>query len=576
MMGNNTRMRLSISIPLITASALAGCAEQSQTDIADLALLNGGIYTVDAARSWAEAAAIDDGAIIAVGSNEHIKRFIGDETEIVDLDGRMAMPGIHDSHIHPLEGGYEQVYCDITDADSVDVIVGRLTACARDLDGEWLNALGLNWSLFDIDGPDNSILRGIADDHFIFVDGVDGHSALVNDKALRLAGINADSENPPHGVIERRAGSREPNGTLREGARDLVDRLRPPRDLATSTAATRAAIERLNAHGITSVYDVWIGEHEMQVYRALEQAGDLTVRVFGAVIDEGVFEKHSGEDFERVLRDRNSYASDLVSYDSVKIMVDGVVEGETAALLDPYINANHRGTLNHSTADLKARVQRFYNEGMQLHFHTMGDGGTRAALDALEFARDNGSPEHLELRHTLSHLALIDPADLPRFAELNAGASFTLAWAYTDDWTYQLEMPVLGKERVKRLYPIRSVAEAGGVVLGGSDWNYGELDPLVSIEAGITRDDPYGPASSGEFKVFASETVDLKTLIDAYTINGAWQVHAEDLAGSIEPGKRADLVVYDRNLFALDPHEISEAQVELTILDGRVVYRAGQ
>jgi predicted amidohydrolase YtcJ len=491
----------------------------------------------------------------------------------VDLDGRMAMPGIHDSHIHPLEGGYEQVYCDVTDADNVDVIVGRLTACARDLDGEWLNALGLNWSLFGIDGPDNSILRGIADDHFIFVDGVDGHSALVNDKTLRLAGINADSEDPPHGVIERRAGSREPNGTLREAARDLVDRLRPARDLATSTAAMRAAIQRLNAHGITSVYDVWVGEHEMQVYRALEQAGDLTVRVFGAVIDEGVFEKHSGEDFERVLRDRTNYASDLVSYDSVKIMVDGVVEGETAALLGPYINADHRGTLNHSTADLNARVQRFYNEGMQLHFHTMGDGGARAALDALEFARDNGSPEHLALRHTLSHLALIDPADLPRFAELNAGASFTLAWAYTDDWTYQLEMPVLGKERVKRLYPIRSVAEAGGVVLGGSDWNYGDLDPLVSIEAGITRDDPYGPTSSGEFKVFASETVDLKTLIDAYTINGAWQVHAEDLAGSVEPGKRADLVVYDRNLFTLDPYEISEAQVELTILDGRVVYR---
>ena len=188
-MGNNTRMRLSISILLTTASALAGCSEEPQADIADLALVNGGIYTVDAARSWAEAVAIDDGAIIAVGSNEHIKRFIGDRTEIVDLDGRMAMPGIHDSHIHPLEGGYEQVYCDVTDADNVDVIVGRLTACARDLDGEWLNALGLNWSLFGIDGPDNSILRGIADDHFIFVDGVDGHSALVNDKTLHQVAL---------------------------------------------------------------------------------------------------------------------------------------------------------------------------------------------------------------------------------------------------------------------------------------------------------------------------------------------------------------------------------------------------
>jgi predicted amidohydrolase YtcJ len=311
----------------------------------------------------------------------------------------------------------------------------------------------------------------------------------------------------------------------------------------------------------------------MQVYRALEQSGHLTVRVFGAIVDEGNFEKHSGADLQRVISNRADYESELVSYNSVKFMVDGVVEGETAALLQPYKNADHRGTLNHSPDDLNARVQYYYDAGMQLHFHTMGDGGARAALDALEFARSHGEPEHLQLRHTLSHLGLIDPPDMPRFAELNVGASFTLAWASTDEWTYKLEMPVLGKERVQRLYPVRSVAEAGGVVLGGSDWNYGDLDPLISIEAGITRDDPYGPENAGEFRVFDAETVDLKTLIDAYTINGAWQIHAEDVSGSVEPGKRADLVVYDRNLFRISPYEISEAQVELTIFDGRVVYR---
>ena len=333
------------------------------------------------------------------------------------------------------------------------------------------------------------------------------------------------------------------------------------------------AMQRMNSHGITSVYDVWIGEHEMQVYRALEESGELTVRVLGAIIDEGVFEKHIGDDFDRLLRERGSYESDLISYNSVKLMVDGVVEGETAALIEPYDNVDHTGVLNHSTEDLQARVQRFYDDGMQLHFHTMGDGAARAALDALEYARSNGSEEHLALRHTLSHLGLIDPADMPRFAELNAGASFTLVWGTTDEWTYNLEIPVLGRDRVARLYPIRSVAEAGGVVLGGSDWNYGDLSPLISIEAGLTRDDPYGPESAGEFEVFGDETIDLKTLIDAYTINGAWQIRAEDIAGSIEVGKRADIVVYDRNLFEISPYEISEAQVDLTVFDGRIVYR---
>ena len=227
-MGNNTRMRLPISILLITSSVLAACNQQSAQDPADLVLLNGGIYTVDAARSWVEAAAIDDGTIVAVGSNEYIKTFVGESTEVVDLEGRMAMPGIHDSHIHPLEGGYEQVYCDVTDASNVDQIVATLSNCARNLEGEWLNALGLNWGLFDVNGPDKSLLDGVADDRFIFVDGVDGHSALVNDKVLQLVGFDENTENPPHGVIERRAGSNEPSGTVREQARDMIDKLRPP------------------------------------------------------------------------------------------------------------------------------------------------------------------------------------------------------------------------------------------------------------------------------------------------------------------------------------------------------------
>jgi predicted amidohydrolase YtcJ len=203
----------------------------------------------------------------------------------------------------------------------------------------------------------------------------------------------------------------------------------------------------------------------------------------------------------------------------------------------------------------------------------MGDGAARAALDALEFARERGSEQHKKLRHTLSHLGLVDPIDIPRFAELNAGASFTMGWGNTDEWTMNLEIPAIGHERVARLYPIRSILEANGVVLGGSDWNYGDLDPLLSIDTGITRDDPFGPSSPADFEVFGDEMVDLATMIDAYTINGAWQTHSEQVSGSIEPGKRADLVVFDRNLFAIDASEISEAVVDLTIFDGRIVYR---
>jgi hypothetical protein len=566
-------MRLSISILLITSSVLAACAKQPQQDPADLVMLNGGIYTVDADRSWAEASAIADGTIVAVGTNEEIRPYVGDSTEVIDLDGRMAMPGIHDSHVHPLEGGYEQVHCNLWALESVEEVIGALQACEGSQKGEWFNAVGLDLGIFGLTGPDKSILDGIAEDKYVFVDAEDGHAALVNDKVLELIGINADSLEPEDGIIERREGSREPNGTLRESSRDLADKQRPKRDHATSIWAMQGAVKLMNSHGITSAYDVWIGEHEMQVYKVLDDAGELSLRLLGGIIDEGVFEKHTGKDLERVLRDRVNYESDNISYDSVKIMVDGVFEGETGATLEPYHSADHAGPQFLTPDQLNSRVKRYYDMGMQIHFHAIGDRAVREALDAIEYARKYGDEAHENSRHTISHLGLVHPSDRPRFAELNTGASVTMVWAYNDKWTQNLEIPSLGLERVSDMYPIRSIQAAGGVVLGGSDWNYGDLDPLVSIETAITRDNPYGPIGDSDFEILGDEFVDLATMIDAYTINGAWQIHAEDVSGSIETGKRADIVVYDRNLFEIDAYEISEAVVDLTIFDGRIVYR---
>lgn len=572
-MGNNTRMRSSISILLITSSVLAACAKQPQQDPADLVLLKGGIYTVDSQRSWAQAAAIDDGVIVAVGTNEEIGAYIGNDTEVIDLEGRMAMPGIHDSHVHPLEGGYEQVYCNLWALQSVDEIVGALQACEGSQKGAWFNAVGLDLGVFGLIGPDKSILDGIAEDKYIFVDAEDGHAALVNDKVLELIGINAESLAPEDGVIERREGSREPNGTLRESSRDLADKQRPKRDHATSVWAMQGAVKLMNSHGITSAYDVWVGEHEMQVYKALDDAGELSLRVLGGIIDEGVFEKHTGEDFQRVLRDRVNYESDNISYNSIKIMVDGVFEGETGATLEPYHSVDHAGPQFMTPDQLNARVMHYYNKGMLIHFHAIGDRAVREALDAIEYARENGDEAYENFRHTISHLGLVHPNDRPRFAELNTGASVTMVWAYNDKWTQNLEIPSLGLERVSNMYPIRSIQAAGGVILGGSDWNYGDLDPLRAIETAITRDDPQGPTQDSEYDILGNEHVDLATMIDAYTINGAWQIHAEDVAGSIEAGKRADIAIYDRNLFEIDAYEISEARVDFTIFDGRIVYR---
>ncbi|MGI9270794.1 MAG: amidohydrolase [Woeseiaceae bacterium] len=566
-------MRISISILLITSSVLIACTDQSQQEPADLVLLNGGIYTVDPSRSWATAAAIRDGIIVAVGRNVEIQAFVGDATEVINLNGRMAMPGIHDSHVHPLEGGYEQVYCNLWDESGVDAIIARLQACEDKHEGEWFEAVGLDLGSFGLTGPDKSILDSLSQDKYIFVDGSDGHAALVNDKVLRLIGTNEDSLDPHDGVIERRAGSREPNGTLRESAREAADAARPTRTLEVSVPALRDAIKLMNSHGITSVYDVWIRPHELDAYQALDDAGQLNMRVLGGIYD-AIESEHLDAELQLLIQNRSQFESDNISYDAIKLIVDGVLEGETAALLEPYLSVDHAGLAFRDTDVLNARVKHYYDMGLKIHFHAMGDRAVREAMDAIEYARDNGTEELKNTRHTISHMVLVDPSDMHRFAELNIGASVTMVWATSDEWAYGLDIPAMGLERVKRFYPIRAVHAAGGKVLGGSDWNYGDLDPLLSIETAVTREDPWGATPDSEYEVIGpDQVVDLETMIDAYTINGAWQIHAEDVSGSIEVGKRADIAIYDRNLFEIHPYEISEAQVDMTIFDGRVVYR---
>ncbi|MGI9200951.1 MAG: amidohydrolase [Woeseiaceae bacterium] len=566
-------MRISISILLITCTVLAACSQAPQQDPADIVMLNGGVYTVDAGRSWAEAAAISDGMIVAVGTNDEIQPYIGDDTEVVDLTGRMAMPGIHDSHVHPLEGGYEQVHCNLWNESGVDAIIAKLQACEKDHEGEWFEAIGLDLGSFGLSGPDKSILDSLSQDRYIFVDGSDGHAALVNDKVLDLLGINENTLDPHDGVIERREGSREPNGTLRESAREPVDAIRPPRTLEVSVPTMRDAIQLMNSHGITSGFDVWIRPHELDVYKILADADELNLRVLGGIYDpiEG---DHIDENLEQRVLSRGGYESEYVNYNAVKLIVDGVLEGETAALTEPYHSVDHAGIPFFDTDVFNERVQYYYDMGMHIHFHAMGDRAVREAMDAIELARDNGAEELLDNRHTISHMALVDPSDMHRFAELNISASVTMIWATNDEWAQNLDIPAMGIERVERYYPIRSVQQAGGVIVGGSDWNYGDLDPLLSIEAAITRKSPWGPEENMEYEGLGDELVDLATMIDSYTINGAWQLGIEDISGSIEAGKRADVIVYNRNLFEIDVHEISEAIVDLTVFDGRVVHRS--
>ena len=562
---------------LLATLMLYGCERETlhqpgtvtAPQMADTVLINGGIYTVDAKRNWAEAAAILDGAFIAVGSNSEIEPLIGPATQTIDLSGNMAIPGFHDAHVHPTMGGYALLGCGLENETSVDEIIDKVTTCSKQGGDGWLEGHAFDLALFGQDGPNKALLDKIDTDRPIILLASDGHSAWANSRALELTGITAETLDPPLGVIERDANG-EPSGTLRETAQELVRAIMPAPTLESNIKALEAGIRHLNSLGITSYIDAWVGLEDYQSYQALDLAGSLTARVVTSLTYESGFAKHYGDDFEQVLANRGTYESERLSHDSVKLFLDGVMEGETAALLEPYVGKHgQKGELILDPEALANAITRFDKMGLQVHMHAIGDRAVRAGLDGIEAAqRQNGVTDN---RHHISHLQMIHVDDIERFSALDTAANFQAIWAEPDEWILELNLPVLGEERVQAMYPIASVERAGGLIVGGSDWNVDSADPLAAIEVAMRRQDPLEKAGP---VLNERERVSLSTMIAAYTINAAWLMHQEDKTGSIEVGKQADIAILDRQLFEIPAPEISEVRVLLTMLAGDIIYSA--
>jgi predicted amidohydrolase YtcJ len=565
---------LKLVVP-VAALSLMSCdggqpAEEIQEvrpEPADLVLINGGIYTVDAERRVAQAAAVRDGRFVLVGDNSEIETLVGPETRTIDLDGRWALPGFHDAHVHPAMGGFSLLGCDLEAEKSVEAIISKVTDCAAEGGDGWLEGHAFDLGLFGKDGPNKTLLDAIDTQRPIILWALDGHNAWASSKALERAGIGVETMDPALGVIERNPDG-TPSGTLRESAQELVREVMPKPTPEAYVEALQTGISHLNSFGITSFIDARVGLEDYEAYTALEQQNVLHARVVTCLAFESSFAKHVGAAFERVLAARKDYESERLNHDCIKLFLDGVLEGETAALLDPYAGVHsHRGELILGPEELDAAVIRFDAMGLQVHMHAIGDRAVRSGLDAVEAAlKTNGVGDN---RHHISHLQLIHVDDIERFGALNTTANFQAAWAYPDDWIMQLNLPVLGAERVQGMYPIGSVEREKGRIVGGSDWNVSSANPLEAIEVAVRRQDAnaeQGPVLN------ENERVSVATMIDAYTINAAWLMHQEDQTGSIEAGKRADIVVLDRNLLDIPATEISEVQVVMTLLDGEVIY----
>jgi predicted amidohydrolase YtcJ len=547
---------------------------------ADLAFVGGGVHTVDAANPRVQAVAVRDGRIAAAGTDADVREACGPRTEIVDLAGRLLLPGFQDAHVHASAGGLNRLRVDLSEshtrADYDRIVAGY--AAARP-DAAWI--LGAGWSLDLFDGgiPTREQLDAIVPDRPAYLVNRDHHGAWANSRALELAGITRDSPDPSDGRIERDAAG-EPVGTLQEGAMMLVERVVPPTSPEDRLAGILVAQLYLHSLGITAWQEAIVGTYPgmpdcFEPYLAAASSGKLTGRVSAALW----FERGRGLDQLDGFRERRARAaadpSGRVRAGTVKIMYDGVCENFTAAMLEPYrttgLGAADRGLTYFDAGELKGFVAALDADGFQVHFHAIGDRGVRDVLDAVEASgRASGN------RHHVAHLQVIHPDDVARFGALGVTANAQMLWAQLDGQMTELTIPFLGPDRANGQYPFGALRAAGARLAGGSDWPISTPDPIQQIHVGVNRSAPPGYAfgDDGGGAVFLPEQrLSLDAAVEAFTAGSAFVNHLDE-TGVIRVGNVADLVVLDRDPFAHSPDEVGDARVLLTFVDGRAVYEA--
>jgi hypothetical protein len=537
---------------------------------ADLILTGGHVHTVDPVVPRAEAVAVVGDRIVAVGSAREVARWIGPRTRAVDLAGRLLVPGFQDAHVHAISGGMEISECDLREHRGRDGAIKAVREYAEaHPELEWI--VGGGWYMPDFPNgtPRREDLDAIVPDRPVFLPNRDGHSTWVNSRALELAGIDASTADPDDGRIERDPDG-TPTGTLHEGAADLVERLLPKHSDDEWLEAFRIGQAYLHSLGITGWQDAIVPPDYLAVYRRAADRGLLTARVEAALW----WEREGGlEQVEELAAASRSLPPGRLRANSVKLMLDGVIETYTAALVDPYLDASGAPTTNRGIdfidpGALREIVTRLDAVGLQPHFHALGDGAVRYALDAVEAARAaNGMSD---TRPHLAHIQVIHPDDVPRFARLGAVGNAQPLWACREPQMDQLTIPFLGRERSTWQYPFASLLRAGVRLAMGSDWAVSTPDPLQEIEVAVER---VWPGSRGQLPPFLpDERLTLEQAIHGFTMGSAYVNHLDGETGSITVGKLADLAIVDRDLFVPDAGPVGDARVIGTFVGGVAVF----
>lgn len=537
---------------------------QTTSPFPELIIVNGIVRTMDQSRPTAEAIAIYGNRIMAVGSSNEIRKFAGGATRIIDAKRQLVLPGFNDSHVHFLSGGFQLSSVDLRDANSPDEFASRIKSFAeRHPAGRWIT--GGDWDHERWAGtplPTKELIDRFTPATPVFVSRLDGHMALANSLALKLAGVTRQTPDPPGGLIVRDPKTGEPTGILKDAAMNYVWKVIPDSSFDEKLAAARAATNHAARLGVTSVQDMSAG-NDVGVYQTLIDRNELKTRVYAVSPLTA---------WERLARTgvRAHFGSDMLRIGGLKGFADGSLGSTTAFFYEPYNDApgtsGLAGDEMFPEGAMLGRVRDADRAGLQIMIHAIGDRANEQILSVFEkVTRENGERNR---RFRLEHAQHLRSEDIPRFGTLKVIASMQPYHAIDDGrWAEKR----IGHERAKTTYAFRSLLDSGAMLAFGTDWSVAPLDPMLTIYAAATRRTLDGKNPNGWIP---EQKISVEEAVRAYTIGSAHAEFAERVKGTITPGKLADLVILSRDIFTIDPKEIEKVKVRMTIVDGRVVYES--
>lgn len=532
---------------------------------ADIILMNGRIWTAGSADKFVEAAAIRGENIIAAGSNAAVSKHRGPNSRVIDLKGRFAMPGINDAHAHFLSASLTATQVDLSEATTLEEAQSAVRKfAAENPNVPWITGFGWQYAIFpNARLPLKSDIDAIVSDRPVFLSAYDGHTGWANSKALEIAGVTKETEFTGFGEIVRDKKG-EPTGVFKESAMGLVRSKIPRPTREQQIEALKRGFKNAHSLGITSIQNAHGGTGETELYADLLKTGELGLRTHIAF---SVNPRTTQADIDAIVESSKKYSSPMLRVGAIKIMVDGVVESYTAAMLEPYTNKpDTMGEPSYTQEQLNNIVRMADKAGLQIYIHAIGDRGVRMALDAFENAiRVNGRRDS---RFRIEHIETIQYADIKRFKELGVIAS--MQPIHADPATINVWSDNIGADRTSRAFAWRAMEISGIKVIFSSDFPAAiSMSPWRGLHSAVNRQTITGWPANGWLKQWS---VPVSTALLAYTENGAFASFEEGKKGKIAVGMYADLIVLDRNPFEIPPSDLYKISVDTTIIGGKVVF----